>query len=225
MGLTISRAGQQIRVLLIPETETTISSEIPATIKKINGDMGSYFKKGDTLVIFACETQEAEKLKAQAELNEAEKINRVNKQLGEFKSISDLEIAISESRLERARAEVKLWKIQLDKCLIRAPFSGRIISRPAHPYEHVEPGQPLLELLDHINLNLQIYVPSNWLNRLKFGREFTVTIDETGKKYPARITRLGAEIDPVSQTIEIRAKIKGRHPELLAGMSGNAEFN
>ncbi len=220
-----SQAGQQIRVLLVPETETTISSEIPATIKKINGEPGSYFKKGEPLVIFACETLRAEKRKALAELNEAEKINQVNIRLGEFKSISDLEIAVSESRLERARAEVKLWEVRLDKCRINAPFSGRVISRPANPFEYVEPGQPLLELLDHVNLSLQIFVPSSWISRLKTGEEFMVTIDETGKKYEAKIASLGARIDPVSQTIEIRAKIKGRHPELLAGMSGNADFN
>jgi RND family efflux transporter MFP subunit len=208
----------------VPETETTISSEIPAAIKKINGDLGSYFKKGQLLVSFDCATLEAEKRKAQAELSEANKINQVNQRLGEFKSISDLEIAVSESRLERARAEVKLWEVRLDKCQIKAPFNGRIISRFAHPYEYVEPGQPLLKLLDNVNLNLQIFVPSNWLSHLKTGQKFTVIIDETGKKYSARISRLGAKVDPVSQTIEIRAQIKGNHPELLAGMSGNAAF-
>ena len=69
-------------------------------------------------------------------------------------------------------------------------------------------------------LELEFLVPSAWLGWLKNGQRFAVEIDETGKSYPARFTRLGARIDPVSQSIKVGAAIDGSFPELLAGMSG-----
>ena len=50
-------------------------------------------------------------------------------------------------------------------------------------------------------------------------------IDETGLTYPAKITRLGARIDPVSQSLKVAAVIDGRFAELIAGMSGRVQVN
>jgi len=213
-----------IRALLVPELETTLSGELPATIKKMDVDIGDYFEKGDLLIEFDCANLLAEQRKVKAELREAESIHRVNTKLQKFKSIGDLEVAVSAARLERAQAELCLWEVRLGKCEIKAPFSGRVLSRQASPYQQVAPGQPLLEIIDTVNLSLQLFIPSDWLSWLKPGVAFTVVVDETGKKYSATISVVGAKVDPVSQTIEVRAKIEGEHPELLAGMSGTAKF-
>ena len=45
-------------------------------------------------------------------------------------------------------------------------------------------------------------------------------IDETGKTYPAKVLRIGAKVDPVSQSVKLAAAINGKFPELIAGMSG-----
>jgi multidrug efflux pump subunit AcrA (membrane-fusion protein) len=45
-------------------------------------------------------------------------------------------------------------------------------------------------------------------------------VDETGKTYIARVARIGARVDPVSQSIKVVAVIEGRPSELMAGMSG-----
>ncbi len=213
-----------IRALLVPKLETTLSGEIPATIKKMEVDIGDHFEQGDVLIEFDCENLLAEQRKARAELNEADSIHQVNTKLQKFKSIGDLEVAVSAARLERAQAEESLWQVRLKKCEIKAPFSGRVLSRQASPYQHIAPGQPLLEIIDTVNLSLQLFIPSDWLSWVKPGLTFTVVIDETGKKYPARVSVVGAKVDPVSQTIEVRGKIKGEHSELLAGMSGTAKF-
>ena len=95
----------------------------------------------------------------------------------------------------------------------------------ANRYEYVTPGQPLLQVIDDLNLHLQLLVSSRWLKWLKEGALFQVRIDETGKGYRAVVTTIGARVDPVSQTMEIRGTIEGNHPELLAGMSGTARFS
>lgn len=213
-----------VRTLLVPDLETILSGELPATIKKMDVNIGDYFEKDALLIAFDCESLLAEQRKIKAELHEADSIHRVNTRLQKFKSIGALEVAVSAARLERAQAEVRLWQVRLEKCEIKAPFSGRVLSRQASPYQHVAPGQPLLGIIDTVNLSLQLFVPSDWLSWVKSGVAFTVVIDEIGKKYPAVISVLGAKVDPVSQTIEVRAKIKGGYSELLPGMSGTAKF-
>ena len=53
---------------------------------------------------------------------------------------------------------------------------------------------------------------------------FEVAIDETRKTYPAKVSAINARVDAVAQTVELEARIDGKPPELLAGMSGIARF-
>jgi membrane fusion protein (multidrug efflux system) len=215
---------QPIRALLTPLVESTLSSQISGRIEKINVQNSERFKTGDNLIQFDCSIQKAQLQKAQAELLAARKKHEANLKLQEYNSIGDLDVAVSAAEVEKARAEVALVTAQFRMCTIKAPFNGRVVKRIANPYETVNQGQALIEILDDSELKVELYVPSRWLQWLKPDTEFTVHIDETGKAYPARLISVGARVDAVSQSIAITATITGNHPELLAGMSGDARF-
>ena len=218
------KGSESIRILIIPQEETVLSSEIAASIQQLSVDFGERFTKGQTLIEFDCQNYKSELKKAQAELLEATKTLKANTRLRELKSVSELDVAVSEARVDRAKAEVELKSNIVSKCSIAAPFSGRVLQRDANLFQYVTPGQPLIKVIDNVNLVVQLFVPSHWLTWLKTGLRFTVQIDETKKTYQAELTVIGAKVDQVSQTIEIRAKMTATHPELLAGMSGTAYF-
>jgi RND family efflux transporter MFP subunit len=215
---------QPIRALLTPLVESTLSSQIAGRIEKVNVQNGERFNAGDNLVQFDCTIQKARLQKARAELHATRKKHEANLQLKEYNSVGDLDVAMSAADVEKARAEFALVNAQVGMCTVKAPFNGRVVKRIAKPYESVNQGEPLIEILDDSELKVELYVPSRWLQWLTPETEFTVHIDETGKIYPARMTSLGARVDAVSQSIEITATITGKHPELLAGMSGDARF-
>jgi len=215
---------QPVRALLTPLVESTLSSQIAGRIEKINVQNGERFKAGDDLIQFDCTIQKAQLQKARAELLATRKKHEANLKLKEFNSIGDLEVAVSAAEVEKARAEFALVNAQVSMCTIKAPFNGRAVKRIAKPYESVNQGEPLIEILDDSELKVELYVPSRWLQWLKPDTEFDVHIDETGRVYPARMTSLGARVDAVSQSIAITAIITGNHPELLSGMSGDARF-
>jgi len=222
---TSNAEDNNIRVLIVPQVETVLSGEIAGRIEKLRVDMGDRFKKGQHLVVFDCGIHNAQLQKAKSELAEAQKVFEINKRLDALQSVSELEMAVSETRMQKAKAEVSLRKVQVSKCVIRAPFSGKVVRRRANPFEYVSPGQPLLEVIDDFHLNLQVLIPSQWTAWIRKGSKFTVHIEETGKDYVAQVTSLGARVDPVSQTLEIRGRIEGKHAELLPGMSGGARFD
>jgi hypothetical protein len=77
-----------------------------------------------------------------------------------------------------------------------------------------------MEILDNSALELEFIVPSKWSPWLVKGYKFNIKLDETGKTYPAEITRINGKIDSVSQTIKVAAVINGKFAELSPGMSG-----
>jgi len=216
----LSLEQQDIRAQLAPRNYTTLAAEIGAKISHIGVKPGQAFKAGQVLVSFDCSLQNAQRARAQAELEGAEKTHAVNKRLHELDAVGKLEYATSEQAALKARAELDYAKATLAKCRIAAPYAGRVAEQKAREQQFVQPGQPLLDILDDSSLELDFIVPSKWLAWLRVGQAFKVSIDENGQSYPAKVTRLGARIDPVSQSVTVAAVIDGRFPELIAGMSG-----
>ena len=123
-------------------------------------------------------------------------------------------------RDEPNRAEVAAMAAMLSKCSVAAPFAGRVSEQKVREQQYVQPGQALLEIIDDSVLELEFIAPSRWLAWLRPGHAFQVRIDETGKSYPAKVLRIGAKVDPVSQSVKLASAINGKFPELIAGMSG-----
>lgn len=216
----LSLEQQDIRAQLAPRNFTTLAAEIGAKVSRITVKPGQSFKSGQMLVSLDCSLQQAQRARAQAELDGAQKTHAVNKRLQELDAVGKLEYATSEQSTLKARAELDYANATLAKCRINAPFSGRVAEQKAREQQFVQPGQALLEILDDSSLDLDFIVPSKWLAWIKVGQGFKVAIDENGQSYPARVTRLGARIDPVSQSVTVAAVIDGHFPELIAGMSG-----
>lgn len=215
---------QAIRAQLSPRNYTSLAAEIGAKIDRIAVREGQAFKSGQTLIKLDCALQVAQSQRAQAALGAADKLVVANRRLVELKSVGRLELDTAEAELAKARADVALTDATLSKCNITAPFSGRVTEQKMREKQFVQAGQPIIDIIDDSSLELEFIVPSRWLVWLKPGHRFQVHIDETGQTYPAKITSLGAQVDPVSQSIKIAATIDGRFPQLMAGMSGRIEL-
>lgn len=217
-------ARQAIRAQLVPRRYTTLAAEIGAKVKRLPVAEGGSFAAGQVLVSFDCSVQQAVLRKHQADLLAAEKTAQANEQLLKLNSIGQLELDLSRAAVQRAQAEVGSQQAVLDKCQIVAPFPGRVAEQKVREQQFIQPGQAVLDIVDSSAPELEFIVPSSWLAWLRVGGEFRVAIDETGKTYPARLTRMGARVDPVSQSLKVSAALDGRFPELMAGMSGRVDL-
>ncbi|GGK73540.1 efflux RND transporter periplasmic adaptor subunit [Amphritea balenae] len=209
-----------IRAQLTPHDYTTLAAEIGAKIGNIALREGDSFKKGDLLIKLDCEVQQAMKSKANADLAGAKKVYAANKRLSQLNAVGKLELDTAWAAMRKAEAELTLVRATLSKCSIKAPFNGRVADQYARQQQYVQAGEPLLDILDDSVLELEFIVPSKWLAWLKKDHKFDVLIDETGKEYKAAVSRTGARVDPISQSVKIVAVIESANPELMPGMSG-----
>ncbi|QWE03740.1 efflux RND transporter periplasmic adaptor subunit [Polynucleobacter sp. JS-JIR-II-50] len=215
---------QSIRAQLSPVTYTTVASELAAKVDKFDFREGESFKAGQTLVTFDCKTQQAQFQKSKASMMIAERNYVTNKKLLDLGSVGRIEYENSQSEYQKAKAEADELGAVVAKCKILAPFNGRVAEQKVRAQQFVQAGQPLLDILDNSALELEFIVPSKWSTWLVNGYDFQVKVDETGKSYPAKITRVGARIDPVSQTFKVAAIVNGEFAELTPGMSGTVEI-
>ncbi len=220
--IVLDAAAPEIRAQLSPRRSTVLSSEIPGQVDELNLREGDRFKEGQRLLSLDCSLHRARLAKAQAQAQEARKVHEVNGRLDRLGSVSQLEVDAAAARRAAADADVTLMRGLTDRCAVSAPFAGRVAEMKVKRHQFVGEGQELMEILDDRDLEVETIVPSRWLAWLQPGRRFAVRLEETGKTYQAEVTRLGARIDPVSQSIRMFGRIVGSHDELLAGMSGQA---
>lgn len=217
---TIVEEHQPIRAQLSAINYTTITAELGEKILKLPVRDGQKFKKGDVLVQFDCGVQQAQHDKKKAELNIAERNALTNEKLFKLGAAGRIEYENSQSEFEKVKAEVSELSVLISRCITRAPFAGHVAEQRAREQQFVPSGQPILEIIDNGPLELEFIVPSKWAQWLNEKKLFQIYIDETDKEYPAKVTQVGARIDPISQTIKVRAAIKGSFSELRPGMSG-----
>jgi membrane fusion protein (multidrug efflux system) len=219
-GVGAALEAREIRAQLSPRRFTTLAAEIGAKVSRVPLPEGAPFRQGQILVRFDCTLQQTQLAKAEATVMAADTTWQANSKLIELKSVGKVELDTSKAELLKAKAELAANRAIAGKCQVLAPFSGRIAEQKVREQQYAQPGQPLLEIIDDSTLELEFIVPSKWLAWARQGVGFKVTIDETGKTYPAKVQRVGARVDPVSQSVKLTAVIDGRFSELVAGMSG-----
>ncbi len=219
-----SNSEQLLRAQIKAHESTQISSEMAGRIDRLKIRDGERFKIGELLVGFHCSMEEAELSKAKATFEKKQKTHEVNQKLEKLNSISKLELSVAKAEEDEASADVKVAQASVERCIIKAPFSGKVVEVTARAYQSVGAGDPLLEIINDKDLEIEFIAPSKSLPQLKPGKTFKVTLDETGKAYKAEIIRLGGRVDPVSQTIKVFGRITDNSAEILPGMSGAIEL-
>ena len=216
--------GERARALIRSKFQAVLSSEIAGRILKMPVREGERFRKGERLVEFDCAWYAASQQSAQAALSHAQAKQNGTETMAAMRSAGSMDVALARSDTEKARADLKLATISVERCVIAAPFDGRVVEQKIHAFESVPQNTPLLTVLADSDLEVSLVVPATWLVWLKPGQSFTLAIDETNHSHPGRISRLGAQIDPISQTVTVYGDLSDPDRDLIAGMSGTASF-
>jgi membrane fusion protein (multidrug efflux system) len=217
-------SSTSIRGQLRPVNHTVLSAGIDGKLSKFDVRNGSTIKKGELIARFSCEHQEAEHKIASARVVLAEKNFEISQKLDTYKNISELDLSISEADFEIATAEVLRTLAILKQCDIRSPYDATVTEKHVQAYQYVKKGDPLLEIVDTQNLEIEMVLPSLNITQYVEGAAFSLIVDETGQEFSAEIDRVVNVIDPVSQTVRVIGKPLGARMGLMPGMSGVVRF-
>jgi RND family efflux transporter MFP subunit len=220
IGCAAEPTSPVVRAQLTARNSAVLAAEIGAKIRHLHVVEGAAFSKGDVLVAFDDALQKSQVDRAEAVLAAAQRTYSANQKLRQFNSIGQVELDLSEGEVAKAKSELAYAQAMLAKCTVAAPFSGRVAEQRIHEDEYAQPGQTLLEIIDDATPQIDFIAPSKWLSWLKVGQPIEVSIDETGRVYTAQVERIGARVDPVSQSVKIVAGVNQPAPDLIAGMSG-----
>ena len=204
--------------------EAQLSSSIAGKIEHLTLEEGDSFEVGDVVVEFDCQRAEAELRAAQGSVDIAGAQLRAQKELQSYNAGGTLNVEVATAELAIAEARRDMLSVVTEECIVRAPFSGRVLEKLVNQYEMTTEGQPMLRVFDDTALHIELIVPSVWLRWLKPGARFDFAVIELDRSFSATVDSIAAAVDPVSQSVNVWGQFDVANPGVLAGMSGRALF-
>jgi len=193
-------------------------------IRQVKVGLGDRVKKGARLLDFDCSEQKAQFDSAEAEYRAARETHLARLRLQALGAAGELEVTVAAASADKARGQMDVRRSQLAYCGVNAPFAGAVARVRVKGAESVNLGQPLIDMVNPASLKAQMFVPASWVAWLSIGAPLTINVLETGQSFKAKVSKLNARVDGVSQQLELEARIEKGATRLLPGMVGSAVF-
>lgn len=121
--------------------------------------------------------------------------------------------------LDGAKARLRAIESRLADRVIRAPFTGVVGLRNISVGALVRPGDVIVQLLDVSVLKLDFSVPATFLSTLKPGLKIEAkTSAYPGRVFEGLVASLDPQVDPVTRSITVRARIPNPDGSLKPGL-------
>lgn len=206
---TISIFGQ-----IVATRESDVAMRVAGVIDDVQVFVGTQLEAGDVLAVLDSELLELELRSKRAELAEAEagvEVARAGLTLAErgFARVEglrgtsafsqgqfdDRESAVAQARGGLAQAAARLLNAEaaadraaydLDRSVLRAPFSGTVLQVMVDPGEYVQVGAPVARVVNIDDLEIEANVPAEFIPALAPGMELQGTRAD-GKPLPLTV--------------------------------------
>ena len=219
-----ARAEYEARAVIKALDRAVLSGELAAKVENLPLRPGDTFIKGESLVELDCGLYQAQADKVYAEVRAA-KIKRDNaRELNALNSIGEMDVALAQSEYAQSLAELRIARLNTERCTITAPWDGRVVSVQVNAHENIRQQQELIEIIGDRQLEAEIVVPAAWLSWLAPGQAIQLQVDDRAEPASAEISAIIPAIDAVSQTVLLRAML-AQDNQLIPGMSATAVFN
>jgi RND family efflux transporter MFP subunit len=141
---------------------------------------------------------------------------------GGFASANEVEqlaarSASQKSEVESLRASLVSRGLEVDDCVLRAPFNGEVADRFADPGAYVRPGNPVVTVLDRSMVRISADAPESDFAIVAPGTPVDIEVDATSSRTQATISRRAPGADEVTRTVHFEIDVQNATHALPAG--------
>ena len=145
------------------------------------------------------------------------------------------EVADAAAQTQQARAELAEAEDNRQDLIVRAPFTGTVVTRAAEPGEVVTAGTAIITLLDLTKVYLRGFIPEGQIGKVKVGQAAHIFLDSDPKKpVDAYVSRIDPQAtftpestyfrdDRVKQVVGLKMELKAGFGFAKPGMPADGE--
>ena len=209
---------------IVASTETVVSFPRAGILSDLFASPTDFVHKGQVIAHLRCDTEQAQTTAARSAAAVQELQYRSQEQLLEFSSTMQLEVAHSKAQWQRALGDVKIYEAQVEQCRLISPFDGVVSDVFVNNYAFVSAGDPILRLIDPSAKYFEFMAPIEFLAPDPTDQLVEISVTDFGVTVRGRIDRVYPEVEPVSQTVRMRAELVDPHESIRVGLPGVVSF-
>jgi len=200
---------------------------------------GATVQRGEVLATLDCKNASAASLAVAAEARAIDARQRaVADETARMKSLLDggfidpnsvevkqAEAASEEAKLASSRAKLAATALEVNDCILRAPFDGEIATRTIDPGAFVRPGTPIVSVVDRNIVRMTVDVPEIDFNVVAPGSSVTLHVLATNATFPATIARRSPSADPDTRTVHVEIDVPDPKREIPVNTTGEVSID
>ncbi|MBZ5564568.1 MAG: efflux RND transporter periplasmic adaptor subunit [Acidobacteriia bacterium] len=129
------------------------------------------------------------------------------------------QVKLAAAQVDQSRQTLAVAEKRLNDCRIIAPITGEVERKFVNPGSWVDGNALLYRLVDNQRLELQAYVASSDLARVRKGQRLRFGVAAyPGEDFEATIFTLSAAVDSQNRSVLLRAAVPNPSGKLRAGM-------
>ena len=202
--------------------------EVGGRVKQILFSDGQRVRKGQLMVQFEDQLQQAQVAQARAELSIAEANHKRNQELVAQNFISQRSLDESAAALEVSRAKLSLAQATLQRLQVLAPFDGITGLKQINVGDYLKDGADMVNVEDMDAVLLDFRLPERFQAKIRAGQKAQLTVDALpGRPFTAIVQAVDPLIEANGRSVGVRGCIDNRQQQLRPGMFArvNAVFS
>jgi membrane fusion protein (multidrug efflux system) len=193
--------------------------EIGGRVKQILFSDGQRVRKGQLMVQFEDQLQQAQVAQARAELSIAEANHKRNQELVAQNFISQRSLDESAAALEVSRAKLSLAQATLQRLQVLAPFDGITGLKQINVGDYLKDGADMVNVEDIDAVLLDFRLPERFQAKIRAGQKAQLTVDALpGRPFMAIVQAVDPLIEANGRSVGVRGCIDNRQQQLRPGM-------
>ena len=213
--------------------ESELSFRVSGRVKRVAVKQGARIKKGQVLAALdqkdyklAVRSAKAKLKGHQAETAEKKENARRQKNLAVKNFVSQAAVEKAEAAYQTALSNVNIAQTDLqnaeddlERTILRAPFSGRIGARHIEPFTQVQAGTKVFDLQGGQGFKVEVLIPETLIRDINYGDPVEVTFPTfKGVRVNGVISEIGAQAKS-GNAYPVKANLAKTKRDLRAGMT------
>lgn len=181
--------------------------EVSGRLVYLNLPDGATVSKGTLLARVNDADLQAQLEQQKTQLDLAEKTLKRLSDLLKVNGVNQADYDAALSQVNTIQANMKVINAQIDKTIIKAPFSGELGIRVVSPGAYVTPQTLLGSLQQTDKVKIDFTVPETFASLVVKGNQIKIQADGFTENLDATITAIEPQINTVSRNIKVRAML------------------
>jgi membrane fusion protein, multidrug efflux system len=209
VGMTEVSSDIEVNGTVLSEEMVELHPETSGRLVYLNIPDGAIVQAGTVLARINDADLQAQMKQQQVQLELAQKTEQRLKKLLAGNGVDQATYDAALSQVNLYTANINVLQAQLDKTVLKAPFTGRLGLRLVSEGAYVSASTAIGTLQQTDRIKIDFSVPESYSKLIRVGKQISVRSSLSTDELTATISAIEPQIDPVTRDLKVRARLQG----------------